>query len=101
MFFCPFRACIHYRRTVPRALPWAVFLHPVGVPDERQLPSGHLDAGRLAILADALEEGGGANADILSHCRSPGPHVRGCWVVDLILENPSRGLLLRRTATAI
>lgn len=53
--------------------------------DERELPSGHLDAGRLAILADALEEAGCQDADILSHCRSSGPHVRGCWVVDLIL----------------
>lgn len=85
MFFCPFRACIIHRRACPRALPWAVFLHPVGVPDERELPSGHFDAGRLAILADALEEAGCTDADILSHCRSPGPHVRGCWVVDLIL----------------
>ena len=52
--------------------------------DERELPSGHLDAGRLAILADALEDAGCTNADILSHCRAPGPHVRGCWVVDLL-----------------
>jgi hypothetical protein len=40
---------------------------------------------RLPILAYALEEGGCDNADILGHCRGPGPHVRGCWVVDLIL----------------
>jgi hypothetical protein len=40
---------------------------------------------RLPILADALEEAGCTNADILSHCRSEGPHVRGCWVIDLIL----------------
>lgn len=40
---------------------------------------------RLPILADALEEAGCANADILAHCRQPGEHVRGCWVVDLIL----------------
>jgi hypothetical protein len=39
----------------------------------------------LPILADALEEAGCDNADILAHCRSEGPHVRGCWVVDLIL----------------
>lgn len=53
--------------------------------DERALPSGHLDAGRLAILADALEDAGCTSADILSHCRNPGPHVRGCWAVDLLL----------------
>src|SRR5262249_16175395 len=39
----------------------------------------------LPVLGDALEEAGCTNADILSHCRSPGPHVRGCWVVDLVL----------------
>jgi hypothetical protein len=39
----------------------------------------------MPILADALEEAGCDNADILSHCREPGAHVRGCWVVDLVL----------------
>jgi hypothetical protein len=40
---------------------------------------------RLPELADALAEAGSSNQDILSHCRGPGPHVRGCWVVDLVL----------------
>jgi hypothetical protein len=40
---------------------------------------------RLPVLADALEDAGCDNADILVHCRGPGPHVRGCWVVDLLL----------------
>jgi hypothetical protein len=40
---------------------------------------------RLPVLADALEEAGCHDADILNHCRRPGPHARGCWVVDLIL----------------
>jgi hypothetical protein len=39
----------------------------------------------LPILADALEDAGCTDADILAHCRGPGPHVRGCWVVDLLL----------------
>jgi hypothetical protein len=39
----------------------------------------------LPILADALEKAGCTSADILNHCRSEGPHVRGCWVVDLIV----------------
>jgi hypothetical protein len=39
----------------------------------------------LPILADALEEAGCTGNDILSHCRQPGEHVRGCWVVDLLL----------------
>jgi hypothetical protein len=40
---------------------------------------------RLPILADALEEAGCTDADILNHCRQPGEHARGCWVVDLLL----------------
>jgi hypothetical protein len=40
---------------------------------------------RLPILADALEDAGCVDGDILNHCRGPGPHVRGCWVIDLIL----------------
>jgi hypothetical protein len=39
----------------------------------------------LPILADALEDAGCDDADILRHCREPGEHVRGCWVVDLLL----------------
>jgi hypothetical protein len=53
--------------------------------EERHLPEGTLDNTRLLILADALEEAGCTNADILGHLRGPGPHVRGCWVVDLCL----------------
>ena len=53
--------------------------------DERSLPSGELDPARLAVLADALEETGCTNASILGHLREPRPHVRGCWVVDLLL----------------
>jgi hypothetical protein len=40
---------------------------------------------RLPILADALEEAGCDHPDVLAHCRGPGPHARGCWVVDMIL----------------
>jgi hypothetical protein len=39
----------------------------------------------LPILADALEEAGCDHPDVLAHCRGPGPHVRGCWVVDGVL----------------
>jgi hypothetical protein len=53
--------------------------------EERSLPSGELDNTRLAILADALEEVGCTDADILTHLRGLGPHVRGCWPVDLLL----------------
>lgn len=39
----------------------------------------------LGILGDALEEAGCMNTALLSHCRSKGPHARGCWAVDLVL----------------
>ena len=39
----------------------------------------------LSILADALEAEGCGDGDLLAHCRSESEHVRGCWVVDLIL----------------
>jgi len=53
--------------------------------EERTLPSGELQPARLAVLSDALEEAGCTDDAILSHLRSPGPHVRGCWALDLIL----------------
>jgi hypothetical protein len=40
---------------------------------------------RMPLLADALMDAGCDSDDILAHCRSGGPHVRGCWVVDLVL----------------
>jgi hypothetical protein len=40
---------------------------------------------RMPILADALQDSGCSNEDILNHCRGPGPHCRGCFVIDLIL----------------
>ncbi len=43
------------------------------------------DFAAMPVLADALEDAGCADADILAHCRGTGPHVRGCWVVDLVL----------------
>jgi hypothetical protein len=43
------------------------------------------DFAPMPVLADALEDAGCADADILAHCRGDGPHVRGCWVVDLVL----------------
>jgi hypothetical protein len=55
------------------------------VPKLAQAIYGERRFGDLPILADALEEAGCSDQDILSHCRSEGPHVRGCWVVDLLL----------------
>jgi hypothetical protein len=43
------------------------------------------DFGAMPILADALQDAGCDSDDILDHCRGSGPHVRGCWVVDLVL----------------
>jgi hypothetical protein len=43
------------------------------------------DFSAMPILADALQDAECDNPDILEHCHSPGPHVRGCWVVDLVL----------------
>jgi hypothetical protein len=45
------------------------------------------DFSAVPILADALQDAGCDNADILTHCRAPVLHVRGCWVVDLVLGN--------------
>jgi hypothetical protein len=42
---------------------------------------------RLPALAEALKQAGCHDSDIMAHCRGPGEHVRGCWVVDLILEH--------------
>jgi hypothetical protein len=45
------------------------------------------DFSAMPILADALQDAGCDNDDILNHCRDTGAtHVRGCWVVDLVLE---------------
>ncbi len=43
------------------------------------------DFSLLSILADALEDSGCSDAAILAHARSAGPHVKGCWLVDLLL----------------
>jgi hypothetical protein len=53
--------------------------------DESGSAGGELDGHRLAVLADALEEAGCTEEAVLGHLRGPGPHVRGCWALDLIL----------------
>jgi hypothetical protein len=59
--------------------------------DNRIMPAGTLDPIRLAVLADALEEASaleeaGAAASMLEHLRGPGPHTRGCHVIDILLN---------------
>ena len=43
------------------------------------------DFGAMPILADALQDAGCDHDNILDHFREPGSHVRGCWVVGLVL----------------
>jgi hypothetical protein len=52
---------------------------------ENESEAGYLDSEAIAIMADALEDAGCANEEILQHCRELRPHVRGCWVLDLLL----------------
>jgi hypothetical protein len=52
---------------------------------DRPHPGHELNGILPGILADALEEAGCTEQAILDHLRGPGPHVRGCWAVDLVL----------------
>jgi hypothetical protein len=54
--------------------------------EERALRAGTLPPARLAVLAGALEEAGCDNAEVLGHLPGEGPHVRGCWALDWLLE---------------
>jgi hypothetical protein len=54
--------------------------------DNRITSSGELDPSRFAVLADALQEAGCTDDAVIDHLRSPGPHVRGCWVLDQLLK---------------
>ncbi len=54
--------------------------------DEREMPGGTFDGAKVAVLADALEESGCSDEEIVKHLRGPGGHVRGCYVVDLLLN---------------
>jgi hypothetical protein len=65
----------------PSALAWRAGT----IPKLAQATYTHRAFDRLPELANALEQAGCTNADILGHCRQPGAHVRGCWVVDLLL----------------
>jgi hypothetical protein len=78
--------------TSPPLPPGVLAWHDRAVPrmaqaiyNERKMPEGTLDTKRLAILADALLDAGCEDEDLIAHCRSEGPHVRGCWAIDLIL----------------
>jgi hypothetical protein len=45
------------------------------------------DFSALPTLADALQDAGCDDTGVLEHCRGPGPHVRGCSAVDMLLGN--------------
>ena len=55
------------------------------IPKLVQAISAHHAFDRLPVLADALEDAGCTDRAVLDHLRGPGPHVRGCWVLDLLL----------------
>jgi hypothetical protein len=63
---------------------WLIWHDGLVVSMARQMYDSR-DFSDMPVLADALEEAGCDNADILAHCRSEGSHVRGCWVVDALL----------------
>jgi hypothetical protein len=81
----PFRVTSHIApawlrwndKTIPR-LAWAIY-------EERSLPTGLLDMVRVSVLADAMEDAGCSDAEMLGHLRGPGPHIWGCWLLDSIL----------------
>jgi len=73
-----------FRRPVPISPSWLEWRDRTVVRLAQSIYEGR-GFDHLPVLADALEEAGCHDAQILGHCRQPGPHVRGCWVVDLIL----------------
>jgi hypothetical protein len=95
-----FRAARSAEVTVQAALVRDLFGNPLWTPppvDEAWLSWNHGivrrlgrriyeegEFGRLPILADALEDAGCTEAEVLDHCRGPGPHARGCWVLDWV-----------------
>lgn len=70
--------------SLPNSFPDSVVRLAVASYEERELPSGRLDPQRLAVLADAVEEAA-LPSEVVVHLRSPGPHYRGCFAVDLLL----------------
>jgi hypothetical protein len=82
---CIFGNPFHSATSEPGWLTPTVNNLATGAYEERILPSGELDPARLGVLADALLDAGCTDATILDHLRSPGPHVRGCFAVDLMI----------------
>jgi hypothetical protein len=74
IFGNPFRPV----RADPSWLTSDVLLLARGIYDEKAFD-------RMPILADALQDAGCDNVNVLDHCHEPGEHVRGCWVLDMLL----------------
>jgi hypothetical protein len=72
----------------PSLLTWSGGLIPrlAQAAYEERPPHGELDTARLAVLCDAVEEGGCTDRRLLAHLRSPGPHYRGCDALDAVLN---------------
>jgi hypothetical protein len=68
----------------PASTPSTEVLAPVLGLVQEIYAGGHFD--RLPLVADALEDAGCTNAELLGHLRGPGVHVRGCWALDLVLS---------------
>jgi hypothetical protein len=69
-----------FRRVVIEAAWWTGNVRGLAaaIYEERQFAD-------FPVLADALEEAGCPDAELLAHLRAPGPHARGCWALDLVL----------------
>jgi hypothetical protein len=83
--FRPARFDPHWRTPLVLSLAHAAYEERVA-PDPQRPGWLVFDPPRLLILADALEDAGADEPEILEHLRGPGEHVRGCHVVDLILD---------------
>jgi hypothetical protein len=53
-----------------------------------------IDPVGMLALADALEEAGCAEADVIAHCRDQGPHFRGCWALEILAGRAAHELPL-------
>jgi hypothetical protein len=85
IFGNPFRPRLPFAPSVLTANDGAAVKLATVIYNDRDPSTGLLDVGRLAILADALEEAGAVERLALDHLRGPGPHARGCFVVDALL----------------
>ena len=65
------------------------------------MPPGELDPARLAVLADALEEAGCTEAEMVRHLRGPGRHARGCFVVDLLTGHAQAAALAQALLSVV